>query len=207
MTKVSKEIWDKAQAWEAQWHHTCINSFNEERKQLEYARLMGLQFVPTNKTPYNFDLKGKSILDIGGGAYSLLLKCTNFSRAVVADPLMNKYPSWVRQRYTTHSVEILERPGEKLDSDTLFDEVWFYNVLEHTYNPKLIARNALQLGKIVRVFEWIDTSISAGHIQTLTEKNMNKWLEGEGRVKNINKNGAHGKAYFGIFKGKTYEET
>jgi len=75
-----QEIWQKAQKWEQEWHKNCVNSLNEEQKQIIYARKMGLVLSPTPKTPFNFDLKGKSILDIGGGPYSLLLKCVNFGK-------------------------------------------------------------------------------------------------------------------------------
>ena len=93
--------WKKAQEWEADWHGNCINSLNEEQKQIVYAEKMGLTLSPTPKTPYNFDLNGKSILDIGGGAYSLLLKCVNFTDSYVADPLVNRYPEWVIRRYNS----------------------------------------------------------------------------------------------------------
>lgn len=200
------ETWEKAQEWEASWHGTAVNSFNEELKQLEYAKLMGLKTSPTHKTPYNFDLGGKSILDIGGGAYSLLLKCENFSKAVVVDPLMKKFPQWVRDRYEAHNLEHHDLPGEELLGKTIFDEVWFYNVLEHTYNPELICKNARKLGKAVRVFEWLDTPANIGHPQTLTEEKMDEWLGGKGKVQIIKRGGAVGKAYSGVFKGDSYEE-
>ena len=200
-------VWNNAQEWEAEWHGNCINSLNEELKQLVYAEKMGLITNPNSKTPYNFNLNNISVLDIGGGAYSLLLKCTNFKSSVVADPLAEKYPAWVKYRYKNLDIMLLEIPGEALNTwefSQVFDEVWIYNVLEHTYDPKRIIENALQLSKIVRIFEWIDTPPNIGHPQTLKEKDLNKWLGGEGKVENINKNGAVGKAYFGVFKGKHY---
>jgi len=201
------KTWQKAQEWEASWHGTAVNSFNEELKQLEYAKLMGIKRTPNLKTPYSFDLEGKSILDIGSGAYSLLLKCTNFKDSVVSDPLMNDFPEWVIKRYITHGLKPAMSSGEDLDGlKRSFDEVWFYNVLEHVYDPKKIIDNAKRLGKIVRVFEWLDTKQSIGHLQLLTESKMNKWLNGNGKVQKINKNGAVGKCFSGIFRGDHYEE-
>lgn len=201
-------MWKKAQAWEKDWHGTCVNSLNEELKQLEYAKLMGLETSPTHKTPYNFDLKGKSVLDIGGGAYSLLLKCVNFNKSVVADPLMGKYPEWVRDRYKTHNINVTSDLGEKLGyfKEGFFDEVWFYNVLEHVYDPKKVVDHALRLGKIVRVFEWLNTPPNIGHPQTLTEEKMNKWLGGEGKITNTQRGKTVATSYSGIFKGKHYEK-
>jgi len=216
MEQKTSEIWQNAQEWEQNWHGNCINSINEEIKQLVYAEKMGLVRTPTPKTPYNFDLQGKSILDIGGGAYSLLLKCTNFAPYIphadkatgVIDPLMDQYPKWVRDRYLTMGIAYMQTTGEdarkSLGPDSIFDEVWLYNVLEHTYNPKKIIQNALALGKIVRIFEWLDTVENIGHPQVLTGDKLNEWLKGTGKVEFINQNGAVGKAYYGIFPTPLY---
>lgn len=204
--KISK-TWNNAQTWEKAWHGNCINSLNEELKQLVYAEKMGLTPNPTNKTPYNFDLKGKSILDLGSGPYSLLLKCTNFSKAAALDPLMGQYPQWVLDRYLTAKIAPYGGTAETPQpANIVYDEVWIYNVLEHTYDPKKIIENALALGKIVRIFEWLDTTKNIGHPQTLTELQLNSWLKGEGKVEYISKNGAVGKCYYGVFKGNNYEK-
>lgn len=201
------DTWKKAQAWELDWHGNCVNSYYEEQKQLVYAQKMGLVRSPTPKTPYNFDLKGASILDIGGGAYSLLLKCVNHKDCLVTDPLMYKFPEWVRGRYKSANIIYLDTAGEKLViGDKLFDEVWIYNVLEHTYDPKKIIKNALELGKIIRIFEWLDTPSTEGHPQTLRENELNEWLGGEGKTEVINREGTKGKCYYGIFKGNHYEQ-
>lgn len=218
MTKVSKKTWEVAQEWEFGWHGDFINSFHEEEKQLLYAEKMGLVRSPDNKTPYRFDLKGKSILDIGGGAYSLLLKCVNFERmyegssemgTAVIDPLMDKYPQWVKDRYKESGIFCKAMTGEDMnnESEQHFDEVWIYNVLEHTYDPKKIIENALEISKVVRIFEWLDTPPNIGHPQTLTEKDLNNWLGGEGKVEVLNRNGVVGKCFYGVFKGSKYETT
>lgn len=201
------DTWKKAQSWERHWHGNCINSYYEEQKQLVYAEKMGLVRSPTPKTPYNFDLKGASILDIGGGAYSLLLKCVNFENSCVIDPLMEEYPEWVVDRYRSANIFHFEGCGEELlNSDYgVHDEVWIYNVLEHTYDPKKIIENALDLGKIVRIFEWLDTPSTEGHPQTLRENELNEWLGGEGKVEMIDRSGTKGKCYYGVFKGNDYE--
>lgn len=209
-TSKAQEKWKVAQDWEADWHGNCINSLNEEQKQLVYAEKMGLVPTPTPKTPYTFKIGG-AVLDIGGGAYSLLLKCTNIAGSLVIDPLMNRYPSWVKFRYKTAGIECMQMTGEDslglrdavLDG-YIFDEVWMYNVLEHVIDPKKIIENALELGKVVRIFEWLDTPPNIGHPHTLTEVELNKWLDGEGKVEVIRRGGAVGKAYYGVFKGNHY---
>ena len=199
-----------AQDWELSWHDSCVNSLYEEEKQLVYAEKMGLTRKPTPKTPYNFDLDGASVLDIGGGAYSMLLKCVNFSEAVVQDPLMYKYPDWVLSRYKTMGILFDNIKGEDLVEDygneRLFDECWIYNVLEHCQDPEKVIKNARNLGKIVRIFEWIDTrlGINDGHIHSFTEDQLNSWLGGVGKTEVIRRGGANGRAFFGVFKGEKY---
>jgi len=71
--------------------------------------------------------------------------------------------------------------------------------------PKKVIRNAMALGKIVRVFEWLDTPPNIGHPNTLKAKLLNKWLKGEGKVENLKEAGCVGKAYYGIFRGNRYK--
>lgn len=196
-------LWENAQDWELLWHGNCVNSLNEELKQLVYAEKMGLVRKPTPKTPYNFDLEGASVLDIGGGAYSMLLKCVNFKDSCVVDPLMDKYPQWVRDRYAVMGINTSCSKGEDIafDPPKCWDECWIYNVLEHCEDPSKVASNARKFGKIVRVFEWVNTAINTGHLHTLTKENLDAWFGGEGKVEQVNRNGAVGTAYFGIFKG------
>lgn len=208
MTTSIKKEWEQAQNWEAEWHSDCINSLNEELKQLVYAEKMGLVRKSTPKSPYNFDIENKSILDIGGGAYSILLKGLNIGKGtIVVDPLMYKYPQWVRDRYKEAKIDIGGVYGENIDSTNVFydsfDEIWIYNVLQHTIDPSRIILNARRLGKLIRIFEWVDTPRNIGHIHTLTESNLNEWLGGEGKVEIVNRNGCVGKCYYGIFLGNS----
>ncbi len=207
MTKVTKKDWEKAQKWEKEWHGNCVNSFNEEAKQLQYAKLMGLVPTPTHRTPHNFDLQGKSILDIGGGAYSLLLKCTNFKTAVVSDPLMDKFPQWVRDRYRANKIAGMNLSGEEIEDDgSVFDEVWIYNVLEHVLDPHKIIKNAYKISKIIRLYEWLNTPPNIGHPQTLRKGKMDKWLKGEGKITKHPRGNTIATSYSGVFRGKHYEE-
>jgi 2-polyprenyl-3-methyl-5-hydroxy-6-metoxy-1,4-benzoquinol methylase len=198
--------WHEDQEWEKEWHGNCVNSLNEELKQLVYAKRMGLKLAGDVKTPYRFDLQGKSILDIGGGAYSLLLKAENYSYAVVADPC--EYPKWTYERYLSSNITTVTIEAEALDAVEFgvpfFDEVWMYNVLQHTMNPEKIIKNAKRWGKIVRYFDWIEQGVSKGHPQNLHEKDLNKWFGGIGKVEQLNESGCVGTSYYGIFKGDYY---
>jgi hypothetical protein len=218
------QTWEEAQKWEADWHGNCVNSLNEELKQLVYAHKMGLSITPTPKTPINFDLQGKSVLDIGGGAYSLLLKCVNFKTenegglpmgTSVIDPI--DHPEWVKMRYESAGIFFKRMAGEDLrattskidgdglkenipfDEDDKFDEIWIYNVLQHTKDPEKIIANARKIGKLIRIFEWVETPVNVGHLHTLKEDKLNEWLGGEGKVEYIDKSGCKGLCYYGIF--------
>ena len=189
--------WNDAQEWERQWWGSCQNTYGEEQKQLLYANRMGLRPHHDGRSPYNFDLNGRSVLDIGGGPVSLLLKCTNFNEAWVADPC--HYPDWVYLRYDMASIGYGRIAGEDVDT-TGYDEVWLYNVLQHTQDPEKIIRNAQRAGRIIRIFEWIETRINEGHPHSFTEAQFNDWLGGEGKVETLNgQANCWGKCYYGIF--------
>jgi len=194
--------WQQAQEWEHGWWDDCANTHSEEEKQLVYARKMGLTTFHDGKSPYNFDLGGASILDIGGGPVSLLLKCVNFQGKVV-DPL--RFPDWVLARYELAGIEFERAQGECIE-EAGWDECWLYNVLEHTEDPALIVQNARKAAGVVRIFQWIDTGISAGHLHSLTAAQLDGWLGGEGKVEQINRRECKGKGYYGIFPTENYRQ-
>jgi hypothetical protein len=194
------QTWKDATNWEAEWHGNCINSYWEETKQLVYAKKMGLKPEMINGKYPVYNMNGVSVLDVGGGAYSMLLKCVNVT-GVVIDPC--DYPSWVYKRYEEAGIKVYKEMGEtKLDIQV--DECWVYNCLQHTKNPEMVIKNVLSYCKILRLFEWIENGISEGHLHNLKEKELNKWLGGYGKVDDLNENGCVGKCYNGIFKGDRY---
>lgn len=181
--------WQRAQAWEKDWHGNCVNKVGGEWHQVQtIAPKMGLVRVVNIERTHVFDLKGKSVLDIGGGAASLLLKCVNV-RGKVVDPL--QFPDWVYARYDCAGIEWEVKKGEDVD-ETDYDEAWIYNTLQHVENPKRVIDNARRAGKLVRMFEYINIPVCPGHIHRLKESDLNKWLGGEGKVEDD-------KRYYGIF--------
>ncbi len=189
--------WDKATEWESKWWGNCVNTLGEQEKQLVYAQRMGLKFFHDGKSPYNIDLTGKQIIDIGSGPTSLLLKGVGFTGAIAVDPI--SFPVWVYARYEAAGISTWTMPAECLPTDIEVDEAWIYNVLQHTKDPERIIKNAQRSAKIIRIFEWIDTPTNVGHIHTLTEENLNRWLNGYGKVAHIAERNCTGKAYYGIF--------
>ncbi len=195
--------WSKAQDWETHWWGSCVNTYGEEEKQLTYANRMGLPFFHNRKSPYNIDVKGKSIVDLGGGPTSLLLKCVNLSHGVVVDPL--PVPSWVIDRYEANGIEYMEEKAEDtpsiLESTNEFDEAWIYNCLQHTEDPGLIVSSVKSAVRIIRIFEWLDTSVNIGHPHAFTSEVLDKMLGGEGKVEELRTPTLTGKCYYGIFAG------
>lgn len=205
------QTWTEAQKWELEWHkNQQFNTLNEEVKQMNcYAPLLGLnQFQSNYYGIRTWNMPGKSIVDIGGGEVSMLLK-TKAKRRVVLDPL--DYPKWVRMRYEEAGIEFVNIPAEKIEVgrgsfSSTFDEAWIYNCLQHVIDPSKIIRKVKACTKVIRIFEWIDTGISDGHLHNLTEEKLNSWLGGIGKVTDLNQGGCVGKCFSGIFKGNKYDE-
>lgn len=196
--------WEEAQKWEKSWWKNCSNTVWEDVKQINLAKYLGLKVIPNEYTQYRIPLKGQSVLDIGGGPSSLLLKCENYRHAAVADPC--DYPNWVKARYEEAKIEWLKIKGEDIPKSLSTNISLIYNCLQHTENPRKIIDNALYVSDEVRIFEWIETGTNAGHPHTFTESQFNEWLGGEGKTVNLSSNGLFGKAYYGIFKGRTFKE-
>lgn len=188
--------WSDCQEWEKSWHGDCAGTeFGERFKQIAYAKRMGLKFHHDGKSPFNIDCGGKSVLDIGGGPYSMLLFCKNVKGTVI-DPC--EYPAWVRERYREAGIKLSRLAGEDMEEGG-FDCCWIYNCLQHAKDPEKIITNARKVSKLIRIFEWIDCGTSDGHPHELTESKLNEWLGGEGKVEQINENNAVGRCYYGIF--------
>lgn len=192
--------WIEDQEWERQWWGDCTNTFAEEVKQITYAHRMGIINCPDIAHWPRYDLTNKSVIDIGGGPTSMLLKCVNSNRSVVVDPC--RYPQWVLDRYKIKNIENIQIPGENLltlfEKDE-FDEAWMYNVLQHTPNPEVIIKNAKRIAKTVRLFEWVDIPPCQGHPSELKADLLSEWLGVEGTVEALNENGCNTTAFYGVF--------
>jgi hypothetical protein len=174
--------------FESNYWGDCCNTFDEDQKHYVYARFMGLKRVG-----YSFDVEGKSILDIGGGPTSMLLKTINLGGGFVVDPF--RYPYWTYARYTAKGIAYDIRRGEDI-TITGFDEAWIYNCLQHTDDPELIIKNAKRAAKTLRIFEWIDIPPHDGHPIELTKEKLDEWTGKEGNTILLCESGCYGNAYF-----------
>lgn len=200
------EHWKEAQADELKWWGSCSNTTWEEQKQAVYAKLMGIEMTWDEHGPYFIALGGKAVLDIGGGPVSMLLKAERGSMRTVVDPC--DYPSWVAERYNSQGIEYLKLKGEQVDkllsvNQPLYDEVWIYNVLQHTEDPAKIMANAkaaLKPGGTLRVFEWINTEQNIAHPIVLSEELLTEWVGQIGQTIKLNETGCVGDAWYGAFR-------
>src|SRR5579864_7418809 len=106
-------MWTDDQQWEREWWGPCTNTLSEELKQLSYFKRLGFTETKNSKWRFAFDMGGKSILDIGGGPASFLLKCVNVHGSVL-DPI--SYPRWVDDRYNAAKIWHLCAKGEDVDN-------------------------------------------------------------------------------------------
>lgn len=188
--------WENDQEFERRYWGTCQNTYGEETKQLVYARLMGLVASHDGNSPFSFDMQGKSVMDFGAGPCSLLLKCRNV-KGTTMDPC--NYPDWVRGRYYEAHINPGMSPAEHIKKGS-YDEVWIYNVLQHTQDPEQIIKNAKAIAPVLRIFEWIDIPAHEGHPHMLTEELLNKWIDGKGSTGFLNGEGeCYGRYYAGAF--------
>jgi len=170
----------------------CCNTFGEDQKHFIYGNLMGLV-----GNYFSYDAENKRILDIGGGPTSMLLKTYNLVEGKVCDPI--NYPQWTKDRYKSKNISVQVVGGEDV-KETGWDEVWIYNVMQHSENPKKIIQNAKRAAKVLRIFEWIDIPAHEGHPHMLTQQNLEKWIGQAGKVTELTgQNGCYGKCFYGNF--------
>ena len=187
MHEVEQQLWGN-----------CTNTFGEETKQLVMAKRMGLVTYHDGRSPINIDMSGKTILDIGGGPVSLLLKCTGLQQGFIMDP--GVWPEWVYERYKSAGLDYVALRGEDItDRYGMFDEIWIYNVLQHVEDPEKILTNALALTKTIRLFEWINLPPHPGHPNELKAGVLDRILGSRGQIDWLDESGCVGLAYYGVW--------
>ena len=178
--------------FEKEYWGNCCNTFDEDQKHYVYGKLMGLK-----QSHYSFMLPNISVLDIGRGPSSMLLKCQGLKEGKVVDPI--EYPQWTKDRYAMMNIIVDVKTGEEV-TDLHYDEVWIYNCMQHAIDPGAIISNAKRAAPVLRIFEWIDIPAHEGHPHELTEESLNSWIGKKGSVIQLNQSGCYGKAYYGVFE-------
>jgi len=159
--------WELAQQYEHEWWGTERYTRWEEEvaKQETYARLMGL--------PADLNMGRKTILDVGCGPVSMLLRATHGGSAGV-DPLLMSDET--KAKYAAADVALHQGKAEDYEPAKRFDEGWIYNCLQHVDDPNKVMSMLLRAVDAVRVFEWIEMPVCEGHPHTLTVEQFERWL-------------------------------
>jgi SAM-dependent methyltransferase len=129
--------------------------------------------------PSDLNMQGKTILDVGCGPVSMLLRATH-GGAVGIDPLLMSEET--KAKYAQANVALHNCKAENYEPIKVspapqhFDEGWMYNCLQHVDDPDKVMKVLLQTSGSVRIFEWIDRHADAGHPHTLTVEQFERWL-------------------------------
>lgn len=192
------DAWQAANDSEQEWWGDCVNTFQEESKQRDYASRMGLVEENVNGKWPVYRLGGRNVLDLGGGPVSILLKCIERGpHCAVVDPC--EFPAWVARRYEGAGILYWEAQGEDFSfGPGSYDEVWIYNVLQHVEDPEALIRNAWRFAPVLRVFEWVNVGLDDKHVSTLDAEELNEWLGGFGTQEFLP--AFHALSYYGVFE-------
>ena len=171
--------WNEVQKHEADYWGDCLGmrAWGEFVKQEMYAREMGLR-KEYGTSVGELDMQGKSVLDIGGGPMSMTLRCINAGKLTVVDPC--GWPASVHRRYRNYGIEFIRAAGEDLPVLDLhgYDEVWLYNVLQHVQDPAKVLATIVNLGRVLRIFEWLWIPADECHPHVLTPDMILNGLNG-----------------------------
>lgn len=175
-------------------------AFEEVLKQTMYSREMGI--VSEYGDEYgDFDLRTKSVIDIGAGPWSMLLRSYNAKWRIAVDPI--DWPPSVRRRYAAYNIEFIQKGGEDIGDLPVADEVWLYNCLQHVTDPMLVLENAKKIGRKIRIFEWLHIPTDICHPHLLTPEMLFKGLKGttteQANVKRMTEYQNNADAFIGVF--------
>lgn len=152
---ISQERWTEAQSGEIN-HYDYGN--RENFKNSAYIILKD-HFNINPET----DLVGKKILESGGGCHPAISFCKGLKKAVNVEPLFDQFPEDIKSKISGAGIESISVGFEDYTGRSKFDEVWFFNVLQHVRDPFLQIQNAKKIANVIRVFEPIDTAINQEH--------------------------------------------
>ena len=141
-------------------------------------------------------------MQVGAGPRGSILSTEgNFKRGIVVEPLIDRWPSNIRDDYEKVGIEIIAAPYEDLDIDEQVDETWFFNVVQHVFDPKEQLELAKNSSKIVRVFESIGSVTDVAHPHFITPETFTDVLGNFGKIyKGGSEPGFHGAdCYYGTW--------
>lgn len=191
--KIDLERWAQAQNAEFT-HHQDLSL-----KAYSHASHIIARYLKIN---YKEDFKDKTIIEVGGGPRGSLLHTEgNFKKAILVEPLIDRWSLEIREDYEKIGVEIVAMPYENLKIDYMVDETWFFNVVQHVIDPKEQLEIAKKTSKIIRVFESINSGVDIAHPHLITKETFTDVLGDFGEIfKGGSENGFHScDCYYGTW--------
>lgn len=152
-----REKWLQAIEKERQWHFNR-NATDEyvKTKINNYFKLLQIQQ----------NLRGKSILEIGCALHPALQFCTNYSKSYIIEPMWSEKLVNIAKLM---KVQLIFKTAEETTFPKV-DEVWFFNVLTHTYNPDLIISKSVEAASTIRFFEPIETNTDDQQLYSFSQE-------------------------------------
>ena len=174
MSRIALDRWEAAQTAEF-GHHQDLRLEAYITATNVIGKYLGID--------YKEDFKDKVIVQVGAGPRGSILSTKGaFKRGIVVEPLIDRWPSNIREDYEEVGVEIIAAPYEELEIDEKVDETWFFNVVQHVFDPKEQLELAKKTSKVIRVFEPIGTSTDTAHPHYITEETFTDVLGNFGQI-------------------------
>lgn len=139
---ITQERWELAQSKEV--HHHVADSLDYSINNYKNGYEICFNFLGCD-----FDLKGKSVCEIGPARIPALYFCSNFSKSWIIEPLVFQE---TLDLFKDRDVEFIHDKAETCDIPEV-DEIWLINVLQHVQNPDLIIERIKNKCKTIRFFE------------------------------------------------------
>lgn len=159
--RITKKRWEDAQKEELRLSSISIDPKSFEHSYAVIAKLLGIDF--------DTDFVGKSIVEIGCGPLGATLLVEDFSKAIVVEPLIYQWGQEYVDLYDEKNIEIVMDPYEDWEITQEVDETWFFNVLQHVFDPEEQIKKAMKYSKVIRLFEPINYPEELAHPHVLTE--------------------------------------
>ena len=174
MSRIDVDRWQAAQTAEFS-HHQDLR-----REAYSTATDVIAKYLDFN---YEYDFKDKVIVQVGAGPRGSILSTNgNFKRGVVIEPLIDRWPADIREDYEKVGIEIIDEPYENLDIELDIDETWFFNVVQHVFDPKEQLELAKKTSKVIRVFEPIGVGTDVAHPHYITKETFTDVLGDFGKI-------------------------
>ena len=174
MSRIDVDRWQAAQTAEFS-HHQDLSREAYSTATNVIARYLGFN--------YENDFRNKVIVQVGAGPRGSILSTNgNFKRGVIIEPLIDRWPADIREDYEKVGIEIIDEPYENLDIELDIDETWFFNVVQHVFDPKEQLELAKKTSKVIRVFEPIGTGTDVAHPHYITKETFTDVLGDFGKI-------------------------